>query len=351
LGSNITQIADAKLLCDDLALGDRMLAKREPSLHRFSSSEFGSADALSAAFAPAHGPTVVEPTLGSPTFQAKFDVFQSSKIAIGRTTFKQASRLKLAACNSFVHGFPVQGTCEHINNGVVRQSSLYKGSVVAPGSLSLSCSPGYEILSISIGPETLSNVLSGLTGSPAIVPLKLDRSNYDSRPEPPVLRGLVSLMIEELDSEGAELSPLALAELEQAILVAFLCGVGHNYSHLLDAHPSGTAPWQVRRVEEYIEANWDQPISIEGLAIVANVSARSIFHSFREHRHYSPSNFVKQVRLRHAREILNKPGDKTSVTRVAFDCGFGNLGHFAKDYQRAFGETPSATLNRSKRRA
>jgi hypothetical protein len=28
---------------------------------------------------------------------------------------------------------------------------------------------------------------------------------------------------------------------------------------------------------------------------------------------------------------------------------FANLGHFAKDYQRAFGELPSATLARGKR--
>jgi transcriptional regulator GlxA family with amidase domain len=141
-----------------------------------------------------------------------------------------------------------------------------------------------------------------------------------------------------------------LAELEQAILVAFLCGVDHNYSAALNARPSATAPWQVRRVEEYIEANWDQPIAIEALAIVANASARSIFHSFKEHRGHSPSHFVKQVRLRHAHETLSRPTEGTSVTRVAFDCGFGNLGHFASDYHRAFGETPSTTLNRSKGR-
>jgi AraC-like DNA-binding protein len=328
-----------------------MLAKREPHLRRFSSSEFGSADALSAALTPAFGPTVVEPARGSRAFQVQFDIFHSNKLAIGRTTFKHASHVKFAESVSFSHAFPVRGTCERINNGMAIKSSPDKGVVAGPGPLSLSCGPGYEIFAITIRPGALSNTLSTLTGSPAILPLKLDRSNYESRPESPLLRGLVALMIEELDSEGADLSPLVLAELEQAILVAFLCGVGHNYSHLLDAHPSSTAPWQVRRVEEYIEANWDQPISIEGLAIVANASARSIFNSFREFRGHSPSNFVKQVRLRHAREMLNGPSGETSVTTVAFDCGFGNLGHFSKDYQQAYGETPSATLSRSKGRA
>ena len=58
--------------------------------------------------------------------------------------------------------------------------------------------------------------------------------------------------------------------------------------------------------------------------------------------------FVKQVRLRHARRMLMMPNENTSVTSVAFDCGFTNLGHFAKDYSRCFGELPSETLNRSK---
>ena len=59
--------------------------------------------------------------------------------------------------------------------------------------------------------------------------------------------------------------------------------------------------------------------------------------------------FVKQVRLRHAQDMLLNPDANTSVTGVAFACGFQNLGHFARDYRQTFGELPSATLGRSKR--
>jgi transcriptional regulator GlxA family with amidase domain len=155
-------------------------------------------------------------------------------------------------------------------------------------------------------------------------------------------------MIAELDSEVSSLSPLVLAELEQAILVAFLCGVHHNYSRLLDARPSSIGSRDVRRVEEYIESNWDEPITVEALALVANASVRSIFRSFQQERGWSPMSFVKQVRLRHAKQMLSSAAPGASVTNVAFACGFGNLGHFAHDYQRGFGEAPSATLNRSK---
>ena len=54
--------------------------------------------------------------------------------------------------------------------------------------------------------------------------------------------------------------------------------------------------------------------------------------------------FVRQVRLRHANEMLKSAGPETSVTSVAYACGFSNLGHFARYYNAAFGEHPSATL-------
>jgi transcriptional regulator GlxA family with amidase domain len=155
-------------------------------------------------------------------------------------------------------------------------------------------------------------------------------------------------MTDELDCEDSDPPSLVLAELEQVMLVAFLSGTDHNYSHLLNGSPCNSSPWQVHRLEEYMEANWDQPVSIEALAVVADTSARSIFRSFKKFRGYSPMNFLKQVRLRHAREMLTKPVSDTSVTRVSFACGFGNMGHFAKYYFAVFGETPSATLNQAK---
>jgi transcriptional regulator GlxA family with amidase domain len=58
--------------------------------------------------------------------------------------------------------------------------------------------------------------------------------------------------------------------------------------------------------------------------------------------------FLKQVRLRHGREMMITSAGETTVTRVALACGFGNPGHFAIAYKKAFGETPMATLNRGR---
>jgi AraC-like DNA-binding protein len=106
--------------------------------------------------------------------------------------------------------------------------------------------------------------------------------------------------------------------------------------------------WQVRRAEEYIESHWNQSITMARLARATAASARTIFCHFKRSRGQSPMSFLKQVRLEHAREMLEKSGVGRSVTEIAIDCGFGNLGHFAGDYLKRFGERPSDTLKRSK---
>ncbi len=164
-------------------------------------------------------------------------------------------------------------------------------------------------------------------------------------PEGGHLRRGLDFLVRWLDSAGPDVPPLALAELEQALLVSFLCATRHNYSHLLEQPPTAGVARQVRLVEEHIEANWSQPIKIEELAALAGVSARSLFRTFKEQRGCSPMAFAKQIRLREARRLLKSADATTRITDVAFACGFADLGRFSRDYRRAFGELPSRLLN------
>jgi AraC-like DNA-binding protein len=205
-----------------------------------------------------------------------------------------------------------------------------------------------EHLVLKIDRDALFNKWTSLTGRQVPRDLKFEPVADFRTPESTYLRRLLMFLVDQLGSSERGVPPLALAELEQSVIVSFLCANRHDESHLLDREPVGTAPWQVRRAEEYIEAHWDQPITVEALAVAAGASARSIFHFFKASRGYAPMVFVKQVRLRHARRMLTMADKTTSVTSVAFDCGFTNLGHFAKDYGKSFGELPSETLNRTK---
>jgi transcriptional regulator GlxA family with amidase domain len=46
--------------------------------------------------------------------------------------------------------------------------------------------------------------------------------------------------------------------------------------------------------------------------------------------------------------MLASGNPDTSVTAVAYACGFATMGHFAKEYRQTFGELPSRTIARSR---
>ena len=105
---------------------------------------------------------------------------------------------------------------------------------------------------------------------------------------------------------------------------------------------------QVRRVEDWLDAHFTDPVSVNDLAEIAGVSVRSLQAAFRSARECTPMQALLNRRLAAARERLSAPCPSTTVTSVATECGFFHLGRFARDYRRTFGETPSATLARAR---
>jgi AraC-like DNA-binding protein len=56
------------------------------------------------------------------------------------------------------------------------------------------------------------------------------------------------------------------------------------------------------------------------------------------------------MRLERARERLLSAGPADTVTTIALDCGIAHLGRFPAAYRIAFGELPTETLARTRRR-
>ncbi len=158
------------------------------------------------------------------------------------------------------------------------------------------------------------------------------------------LQRLVFQFASDFDDLGDSLSPLAAAEIARGMIANFLICHKHNYSHLLFRAPPACHLSTTKRVEEFIEANWDKPIDIEQLSAVARVSVRTLFRQFKKDRGYAPAEFVRRIRLDRARNMLKSGIDGMTVTQAALRCGFQNAGHFAREFRLAFGELPSETL-------
>jgi AraC-like DNA-binding protein len=277
-------------------------------------------------------------------FEFRANRWQSQNIALSYLS-GASFELEFPSANFFRQAF-VRGGAKIIFDRIERQVTTEETCVVPPEALvTAAFAPGFEHLGLRIKADALLNKLVALIGVTPSRKLVFDQTTPAGVSAIGNLRRMLMFFAAELDSTTP---PLAVAELEQALIVSFICNNRHNYSAFLDDRTRPVASWQVRRAEEYIEAHWDQPITIEELARVTSVSARSIFHQFKRSRGQSPMAFVKEVRLRHAREMLEGTDLSRSVTETAVACGFGNLGHFAKDYFRRFGERPSDTIKRGK---
>lgn len=159
---------------------------------------------------------------------------------------------------------------------------------------------------------------------------------------------LVNCLAKTLEDAGSRPgAALMLAELEQALLTALLVSARHSHSHQFEEQPLKAASWQVVRAENYLEANWNKPVNIEDLAAATGTSVRSLFRTFRQSRGCTPMEFLREIRLRHAKEMLTaEDGATSSVTEVAMACGFTDPSNFSRAFSASFGMAPSTLLRR-----
>lgn len=87
------------------------------------------------------------------------------------------------------------------------------------------------------------------------------------------------------------------------------------------------------------------------LALMLGVSLRSLELAFKACAGMPPVRYLHLHRLNHVHELLLKAEpSEVSVSTVALEHGFMQLGRFSGEYRRLFGELPSATLRKTWRR-
>ncbi len=96
---------------------------------------------------------------------------------------------------------------------------------------------------------------------------------------------------------------------------------------------------------EFLRAADVSRVSVADLCQVARVSERTLRYAFHDELDLSPHAFLRRLRLHAARrELMNAEGATPQIADVAYRQGFLELGRFAADYRRLFGELPSQTL-------
>jgi len=287
---------------------------------------------------------------GSEGFDGRCNNLQLTNVAIGFCSYGVPTTVEFPG-NDFVRlQLALRGSGQTLIGQdaiAIDQSRL---CVTSPGQAStVRFGADYQQLIMRVSEPVLEHTLSSLLGARPRGRISFESAVRADQPGAPTLLNLLGFLTQQLDDPANSVPPLVLRELEQALVVAFLCATRHNFSAQLEGDPGDATPWHVRMAEEYIEAIWDKPISIDDLAAHTQIGARMLFKAFKRTRGYSPMAFARSVRLRKANAMLLQGDPQRGVTSVALACGFGNIGHFARNYREMFGELPSATFARARR--
>ncbi len=262
-----------------------------------------------------------------------------SKLEVMLCHHRFASEATFRGMPYYRQPFVVSGACSARIGKSDRQATGLVSFVMAPNvENTLRFSDSLEQLLVRIPETVLQRKVASLLGLPDCSDLRFSNDATASsglRLQRRVLRLLLH------EASAANPSSIALSALQDVFLTQLLFSNPHNYLELLLRPAQAAIPRKVRLVEEYLEAHWDQGVTIEDAAAIAGTSARSIYAAFKQHRSYSPKALLRQIRLRKARELLQTTNYE--IGEIAKRCGFSNHSHLTRYYKAAFGELPSET--------
>lgn len=103
---------------------------------------------------------------------------------------------------------------------------------------------------------------------------------------------------------------------------------------------------RLNMVLKYIQKNYARPIGNEELARLVYLSEGRFNHLFKESMGKSPLQYINEVRIRKAMNLLKKK--EGTVAEIAGSVGFTDYNHFGRQFRRYYGCTPSEILRKEK---
>ncbi len=103
---------------------------------------------------------------------------------------------------------------------------------------------------------------------------------------------------------------------------------------------TGLAPWQEKRVADYIEARLDGRLTIADMAACVHLSPFHFSRAFKQSFGMPPHRYHMMRRVEAAKALLNTT--KTPMTEIALRLGFSEASSLSAGFRRMTGVSPSA---------
>ncbi|PHV31195.1 AraC family transcriptional regulator [Janthinobacterium sp. BJB312] len=141
-------------------------------------------------------------------------------------------------------------------------------------------------------------------------------------------------LVRLLDKPGeiAALAPLIRRELTYRLLNG---PVGARLRHMALA---SSQSHQVGQAIDWIKHNYCEPLRIEHLAGMANMSMSSLHHHFKAITAMTPMQYQKLLRLQEARRLMLV--EQIDAGTAGYRVGYASESQFSREYSRQFGRAP-----------
>lgn len=96
---------------------------------------------------------------------------------------------------------------------------------------------------------------------------------------------------------------------------------------------------RLRAAITYFQANIEEPVSVEEMCRHIGVSRRWLEYAFRKALGESPFNYIRRMRLAHARRLLAEERE-VKINRIARRTGYSSANQLAKAFRHEYGESP-----------
>lgn len=205
---------------------------------------------------------------------------------------------------------------------------------------------GIDFSQVTIRPDKgrLESLCSRWLGHPLD-----DDLRFELRPLSPAMEHSWGATLALIEAGGNDLPRAAEMALEEFVLSLLLKGHPHNFSEDLARPERPPHSRLVRRAEHYVDQHDAALLTVSDVAAGLGVSVRTLQAGFQEWRQITPGAYLRDVRMGRARDALLKAEPEATVTQIALGHGFVHLGRFAERYKARYGETPLATLSRTRR--
>jgi AraC-like DNA-binding protein len=199
---------------------------------------------------------------------------------------------------------------------------------------------------ISLEPEDLAVFGRALVGRD----VRLPGATHILRSTPALVSRLLSLhnaaIHLSINSPDAAAHPVVAKAIEQELVRATIACL--TEPETAESSRARRPQMEVmRRFEQIIEASPNEPLYITDICASIGVTDRTLRLHCQDHLGMNPQRYLWLRRMHLARHALaSADGTVKTVTEIANDYGFGELGRFAVSYRKLYGETPSVTLRR-----